>query len=317
MPERRKAAATAPRLARMLVVTPYLVQHPGTSVVEAAALFDTDEAELRRDLELLFMSGRPPYGPGDLIDVEIDEDGRITIRMADQFARPLRLTRQEALAVHLKATELLATPGIPNAPALERAVEKLRSSLGDIPGIEAVEGRAEPAHLDGIRKAASAHRRIRIDYVAGSTGERTWRSIEPEHVFASIGNWYVAAWDVDADAERLFRIDRVSALEPTEETFSPRGLAGAGRPLYTPTEADVSVRLRLHPSARWVAEYYATEDVTGSDDGSVEATLPAKQTGWIARLLLRLGSDAEVLDPPSMRGDVKDLARATLDRYEA
>src|SRR5437867_12098409 len=142
MPERRRSPTTAERLGRMLVIVPYLVQHPGTNLESAARLFDVPRDQLRRDLDLLFMSGLPPYGPGDLIDVDIDEDGSIWISMADHFARPLQLTRPEALAVYVRATELLATPGIPDAPALERALGKLREALGsdtlgDASGIEA------------------------------------------------------------------------------------------------------------------------------------------------------------------------------------
>lgn len=324
MPEgrRRKAATTAERLGRMLVVVPYLVQHPGTSLSDASVLFGVDPGELRRDLDLLFMSGLPPYGPGDLIDVDVDEDGHITIAMADHFSRPLRLTRQEALAVYLRATELLATPGIPEAPALERALAKLRQNLGpdtlgDAVGIEGAGAGAPPPYLGELRDAASARRRLRIDYVAASTGARAWRTVEPEEVFASAGHWYAAAWDVDAGAERLFRVDRVAGTEPTQETFTPRGLRGAGRPLYSPSGADVPVRLRLRPAARWVVEYYATSDVVEIEDGCVEATLPARRLAWVAKLLLRLGPSAEVLSPPELAEDVRTLARATLANYRS
>ncbi|HSD65234.1 MAG TPA: WYL domain-containing protein [Vicinamibacteria bacterium] len=316
MPERRRrTGTTAERLGRMLVITPYLVQHPGTTVREICRIFDVEEKDLRRDLELLFMSGRPPYGPGDLIDVEVDADDAIWVSMADQFARPVRLTRQEALAVHLNATELLATPGMPEAPALRRAVEKLRTSLGDAPGIEAIEAGVAPPLLEDLRDAAAGRRRIRIDYVAASTGERGWRTIEPESVFASTGNWYVAAWDLDADGERLFRADRVVGIEATDVTFAARGLEGAGRPLYAPTEADVAIRLRLHPAARWVAEYYVTTDAVEGPEGTLDVTLPAKQLAWAARLALRLGSDVEILDPPSLVDRVRELARETLAAY--
>ena len=43
----------------MLVVVPYLVRHPGTSLEEAAALFEIPESQLRRDLQLLFLAGPP------------------------------------------------------------------------------------------------------------------------------------------------------------------------------------------------------------------------------------------------------------------
>jgi proteasome accessory factor C len=323
MPEgRRGASRTSQRLGRMLTIVPYLVRHDGTTLDEAAALFGVPAEQLRKDLELLFMSGLPPYGPGDLIDVWIDDDGSISISMADHFARPLRLTRQEALAVYLRGTELLATPGVPEAPALASALEKLRASLGeetlgDVGGIEGAARGDAPAFLEAVRQAAAGRRRLRIDYLAASTGELTSRLIDPEEVFSGLGHWYVAAWDVDADGERLFRIDRIGAAEATGETFEPRGLAGAGRPLYSPTDDDVEVRLRLRPGARWIAEYYATEGPRELDDGGVEVTLPSRRLAWVARLVLRAAPDVEVLAPAELRELVGSTARDTLARYGA
>ena len=317
----RSVPKTSDRLGRMLAIVPYLVQHPGSALSEVAAAFDVGPGQLRRDLDLLFMSGLPPYGPGDLIDVDVDEDGHIWISMADHFSRPLQLTRIEALAVYLRGTELLALPGMPDAPALEKALEKLRGSLGPETLGEA-EGRIEiarrgraPEHLAALRDAARGHERLSIEYFAASTGEWSQREIDPEEVFSGMGHWYVAAWDVDADAERLFRADRVRSAAPTGETFTPRGLRGAGRDLYSPSGDDVSVRLRLRPAARWIAEYYATTELEERADGGVEVTLPARQLGWVARLLLRVGDDAEVVEPVELRDEVRRLARETLAGY--
>ena len=163
------------------------------------------------------MSGLPPYGPGDLIDVEVDEDDHIWITMADHFSRPLRLSRQEALAITLRSAELLATPGLPEAPALASAVRKLREAFGpDTAGNDETHrhrgGRAvPPSTWTTLRRAARDHERITIEYFAGSTGEWSTRDVEPEEVFSAMGNWYVAAWDVGADDERLFRADRIRA----------------------------------------------------------------------------------------------------------
>jgi proteasome accessory factor C len=305
----------------MLAIVPYVVQHPGSELKELAAAFGIAPAELRRDLDLLFMSGLPPYGPGDLIDVDVDEDGRIWISMADHFSRPLHLTRIEALAVYLRGTELLATPGLPEAPVLAKALRRLRDSLG-AETLSAADGRIEmalvegaPEHLDVLREAARAHDRLEIEYFAASTGEWSHREIDPEEVFSGMGHWYVAAWDVDSDAERLFRADRVRSARPTGESFTPRGLKGAGRDLYSPTGDDVAVRLRLKPGARWIAEYYATTQVEEKDDGDLEVTLPARQLGWVARLLLRVGPDAEIVEPAELRDEVARLAAETLARY--
>jgi predicted DNA-binding transcriptional regulator YafY len=106
-------------------------------------------------------------------------------------------------------------------------------------------------------------------------------------------------------------------VELTGETFAPRGLEGAGRALYTPTPTDVEIRLRLQPAARWVSEYYATTDPVEHEDGTLEVTLPAGELGWVAKLLLRVGPAAQVVQPPEVAAQVRALAERTLDRYRA
>jgi proteasome accessory factor C len=308
------------RLRRLLVVVPYLVRHPGTSIAEASELFDLSEGELVEDLNLLFVSGLPPYGPGDLIDVDI-QDGRVWITMADYFARPLRLTRNEALALYLRGTAAAATPGLPEAPALAAALDKLRTglgaeTLGELPArVEAAGDDRTVEPLDALRAAVRDRERVRIEYHAASSGERTVREIDPEEVFHAVGNWYVVAWDRHSDAERLFRADRIRTVERTGDRFDPRGLAGAGRPLYTPGASDVPIRLRLRPDARWVAEYYEVESATERPDGDLEVVMPAGRLEWVERLLLRLGPDAVPIEPTDLAERVRDLARRTLERY--
>ncbi len=321
MAERRPSAARASeRLRRLLVIVPYLVQHPGTEVAELGRLFGVDEAELLEDLGRLFLSGLPPYGPGDLIGVDI-EDGRVWVEMADYFSRPLRLTRPEALALYLRGTALAATPGVAESSALASAVRKLGNALGpgtlgELAGhVEAAAGARPADALDAIRAAAERHETLRIEYYAQSSAETTEREIDPEAVFLAIGHWYVAAWDHRSNEERLFRADRIRSAEPTGRRFEPRGLEGAGRPLYTPSDRDVDVRLRLGPEARWVAEYYEVADVRDLDGGRLEVTLPAARMEWIARVLLRVGDDVEILEPQGLKDRVRELAERTRKRY--
>lgn len=317
---RPRSGKASERLSRLLVMVPYLVEHPGTPVAEAARLFDVDEQSLLDDLNVLFMSGLPPYSPGDLIDVDV-QDGCVWITMADYFSRPLRLTRNEALSLYLRGTALMGTPGAAEAPALASALAKLREGLG--PEALGEAGRVEVAAasrpgvelLDLVRHAASSRERIEIDYVAVSTGDASTRLIDPEEVFSALGNWYVAAWDHRSDEERLFRADRIRRVRATAERFEPRGLRGAGRQLYTPGERDVAVRLRLAPEARWIAEYHPVDSISEAADGALEVTLPVGALEWAAGLVLRVAPHAEVLDPPALRDRVRALAGATRERY--
>jgi proteasome accessory factor C len=305
----------------LLVLVPYLVKHPGTELAEITRLFGVREDELTSDLNLLFVSGLPPYGPGDLIGVAI-EDERVWIDMADYFSRPLRLTRTEALALYLRGTALAVTPGLREATALVSALRKLEERLGPetlgelAERVEAAEGGKPAETLDALRKAVAGNERVRIEYYAASSAETTAREVDPEEVFFAIGNWYVAAFDHHSGEERLFRADRIRSVEPTGETFEPRGLAGAGRALYTPTERDVPVRLLLHPAARWVGEYYEVDAETETPAGDLEVQLPASRLEWVARLVLRLGGEAEVLSPPQLKVRVRELAGRTKELYE-
>jgi proteasome accessory factor C len=313
----RKAAG---RLRRLLLVVPYLVQHPGTSTDELTRLFNVSKRDLLSDLNLLFVSGLPPYGPGDLIEVDIDDDGRVWIDMADYFARPIRLTRSEALDLYLRGKELLSAPGLPEAAALTSALAKLERGLGEgaigeIAGRVEAAGASDPGEtLERLRAAAAEHERLEIEYFSASRAETTTRRIDPEEVFTGLGNWYVVAWDHTADDERMFRADRVRAVRETGERFEPRGLAGAGRPLYTRSGEDVRVRLWLGPGARWVAEYYDVSEAV-ERDGGLEVTLPTKQLAWVARLVLRLGGEATVIEPPELGTQVREMAERTLALY--
>jgi proteasome accessory factor C len=309
---------TAERLQRLLAVVPYVVRHPGTNVEELSKLFDVTESELTADLNLLFVTGLPPYGPGDLIDVLIEE-GRVWIGMADYFSRPVRLTRAEAIALYLKGTELLGAPGLSEAGALRTALAKLEErlgpeTLGELHAeVEEADRRVGP--LGAIRAAVDARERVEIDYYSATRDEMTTRQIDPEHLFGAIGNWYVVAWCHLVDDERLFRVDRIRDVRVTGETFEPRGLIGQGRPLYTPGEEDIRVRLRLGPRARWVAEYYEVERV--SSEGEVlEVILPTKDLAWTAKLVLRLGGEAEILEPTELRSLARTVATETVALYE-
>ena len=64
-----------------------------------------------------------------------------------------------------------------------------------------------------------------------------------------------------------------------------------------------------------MGEYYAVSDEAERPDGSLEVTLLSRRLGWVAGLLLRLGTEADVLTPADLRERVRGLARETLGRY--
>ena len=316
------SARASERLRRLLLIVPFVIRHPGTELAELSTPVRRLGVRARPGPEPSLHVQPPPYGPGDLIEVDV-EGGRVWIGTADYFSRPVRLTRSEALALYLRGTALVAAPGLAEAPSLASALAKLEEALGP-EALGALSGRVELGadpllgeHLAVVRRAVEAGERLDVEYYSASRDELARRRIDPEHLFMATGHWYVVAWDDRSDEERMFRVDRLRSVSPTGETFEPRGLEGLGRPLYTRTERDVPVRLRLGPGARWVAEYYEVERSAEGPEGTLDVTIPAKDLAWTAKLVLRLAGEAEVLDPPELRKMVGDVARSALARYDS
>src|SRR4051794_10761734 len=92
------ATSNEERLPRLLALVPYLQARPGISVAEAAADFNVSEAQLRKDLTLLWMCGLPGHGPGDLIDLAFEGEA-VSVVFDAGMSRPLRLAAEEGLAV--------------------------------------------------------------------------------------------------------------------------------------------------------------------------------------------------------------------------
>jgi proteasome accessory factor C len=301
-----------PEIQRILALVPWIVAHPGTTKAEIAQRFGISTGQLDEDLALVLMIGVPPYSPGDYLDVEEDDDGGVTIHLADYFRRPLQLTPAEGLALLAAGRALLAVPGSDPAGPLATALAKLERAL-DLPDLVVEVG--APKYLDEIRDAVHHHERVEIDYWSAGRDELTTRAIDPAVVFFALGAWYTSAYCHRAEADRMFRVDRIRGLRTTGAHFdAPTGDLTSGE-VYNPAPDDPRVTLRLAPAAAWVAEAYPTKSVTERPDGSLDVALTVSEPVWLERLLLRLGADAEVVDPPEWRAAGADTAARVLARY--
>jgi proteasome accessory factor C len=134
------------------------------------------------------------------------------------------------------------------------------------------------------------------------------------------GRPYLEGWCLRAEAVRLFRLDRVLALDVLDVPASPPAEAtpvDVDQGLFRPSPDDVRVELELSAAGRWVAEYYPCESVSDLDDGRLRVVLRTPDTGWVRRLALRLGEDGRVVAPASLATEVRQAATAALANYVA
>jgi proteasome accessory factor C len=288
------------RLRRILAVIPWVAAQDGPALAEVCARFGyPTERELQEDLDLLFLCGVPPYTPDALIEVDV-ADGRVWIRYADWFDRPLRLTAAEALTVVAASAALLGEPvaggGSDLDSPLARGLAKLARAVGAAEDVVDVALGPAPADVLGVlREASRAHRQVEIDYYVYGRDEQTTRVIDPHQVYSAAGQWYVAGFCHLAGADRLFRVDRVRAVRPLPSEFPARP-RGDLPPLFEPSAADPVVVLVLEQEASWAASQYPLAGPpVDLGDGRIEVTLYASGEAWLARLLLRLGPNARLV----------------------
>ena len=299
----------------MLALVPWLAANSPVRVDEVCERFGLDRRALLADLEVLPYVGVPPYSPDTMIDVDLDDD-LISIRLAQPFDRPLRITPAQALALIAAGHHIRQIPGVDETDPLQRALSKLARALGVDPEqvhIDLGGGSAEARAT--ILDAIARGRRVEIDYYAHGRDERSLRTVDPYQVVADDGSLYLFGWCHRSDGVRVFRLDRISSVtvldQPAEA--APDDLEWEG---FRFGEELPRVTLELTRRARWVAERYPIDRAEEAADGHLTVTLAVAAPAWLERLLVTLGPDARVVSgPPELIHAGVTAAARILARY--
>lgn len=304
---------TVTRLSRILALIPYVLAKDGAKVSEIIERFGYTEAELTRDLNTVFFCGLPGYTPGDLMEAYIDGD-EVIIDAADYFARAPRLTSMEALGLIAAGMAIVASGQ--GSPDLQRAVDKLTKAVLPNAGTAIdIDVAGESGTLAALKAAAADQKVVRITYRSLSREEETVRDIEPWALVSTLGNWYVQGFCRMVGAERVFRVDRIRDLLVLEERFErPEGLPEPGVG-YSPSDDDVVARIRLTPNATWVLDYYPVDVLKETKTGT-EIRFSSPDAEIPARLLLRLGGEARLLQGDEVRSKVNEIADRLREKYQ-
>src|SRR5450432_3846865 len=305
-PAARPATATD-RLQRLLALLPYVVSRNVVGLAETAAAFGVTEQQLVDDLNLLWcveLRSPDPYCPIDLSY----EGGEIVVSQAESIDRPLRLGVDEASALLVALRMLAEVPGMEDRSALSRTIAKLEAAAGEAAAASAqvtvqVDDYAGADVLDQVKDALARRRRVHLSYYVPGRDEATQRDVDPMRLLVVEGRAYLEGWCLRAESVRLFRLDRVLAIEVQADAAAVPPHAepvDVDQGLFRPSADDVAVLLDLAPLGRWVAEYYPCEEVIELGEGRLRVTLRTPDTRWVRRLALRLGEDGRVISPAEL-----------------
>ena len=307
------------RLRRLLFLVPFVARHPGVTVKELARELGVTPADLLEDLDLLTLVGRPPFSPDDYIDVYVEND-RVFVALDQRLSRPPRLTAAEAasLAAAARALRPAAESALASALSkIERALPAAaRSDYAGLTGRVATDSPALGDLLAPLSEAAARRREVVLDYYSPSRGSAEKRPVRPHTVFLHRGQWYLSAFCLTRQDDRLFRVDRIRHLEVTDRSFPATAKEPEVPTTVVPLGGGQEAVLRFSAgSAPWIRERFG-EGAKPLADGGVEVRMPSGAgTEWLVSYVLFFGGDAVVVSPEPLRRAVAEAAKKASARY--
>ncbi len=222
----------------------------------------------------------------------------------DTFRRAPRLTPLEARAIRL-ALEFVGPMIAAEAHTpLDRVRRKLEETFGEF---EVAEDAAEPEPpteeeelVRAISDAIENRTLVEIEYLAVGE-EPSLRVIEPHALERELPWWYVHSWDRSRDAQRSFRLDRMRAVRPLDETFEPR-------PDLEPTKL-LDVRTARVLFRKAIAPWRIERGAQELADGTALEEMRHGSVEWLVGEILSYRGTAVVVAPPELREAVAKRAR--------
>lgn len=239
---------------------------------------------------------------------------------------PLLLDDEEAVAVAvgLRTAASGTVTGIAEAsvraltkvqqvlPArLRRRIAALHSSIEPLPYAgPAVDAEA----LALIAGACRDCEKLRFRYRARD-GAPSEREVEPHRLVHTGRRWYLAAWDVDRNNWRTFRVDRIEQRPVTGQRFTPRAAPDGDFAAYVSRSVSTAgyefkAEILLHTSMAKAAEKIPTAGgrLEAVDEHKCILRTGATSLEMLSMYLAWTGFDFEVREPAELIEQLRTLA---------
>jgi proteasome accessory factor C len=329
MPEHRGPDDASSRLERLLYVLPAACRDSGVPISELAEQLDVSEQTIVRDLgQVIERSYRLTAGSAGNLQITLTGT-HVTVWTPDAFARPVRLSMREALALGIGLRMAALSPSGGEPDRREEIRRRLERHLASRPADTHLRHFGAPAlesDPEGVRETlalcARDRRPCRIRYLKPGSAEGQERDVHPYVLVHAEGRWYLLGHCPAAEDVRAFRLDRIAAIvdvgseadgfEPPAD-FEPAEHFDGARVFRAPEESVATVRYSA-AVARAIAEQREGEHL---DDGGYLVRHRVADPAWLVRHVLEWGGDAEVVEPPELRRLVGDAAERVAARHAA
>lgn len=322
------AERTLNKTERLFALVLLLQNRPSMTSKDLADYFGVSRRTIFRDLRTLGESGVP---------LTYAEGGGYEILEGYQLP-PLMFTAREAatLLVGTAFTKLQPDPslradadevGLKIRSVLPESVRDYIDRLQDNTVIAPYLRNLDPgqgSHDDEGRwyelsEAVARQQSVFMQYYVASRDELTKRKVDPLGLVYYSDSWNLIAYDHLRKDVRNFRLDRIRKMRVMTDTFR--------RPEDFDLEAYLKEKgssprnerftLRFHPRAyRWAKRSIPAEVIEEFEtDGAVQVGFYFENVDYIARWLLRYGTDVEVVEPEALKESLREKAVALAEHY--
>ncbi len=315
---------------RLFALVLLLQNRPNMSSRDLAEHFGVSRRTIFRDLRTLGESGVP---------LTYAEDGGYEILEGYQLP-PLMFSAREAATLLIGTEFTTLQPDASLRTDAGAVAMKIRSVLPDtvrdyidrlqertvlVPFNE-TQGRGgatgdEQGQWFELSEAVARQRCVNMTYYVASRDEETVRDVDPLGLVYYSDHWNLIAFDHLREDVRNFRLDQIKKLRTRFDTFEPpegfdlrEHLRERGQ---SPENVRMTVRFR-NRAWRW-ARTQVPADVDQElpvGKGWTEVAFEFENVGYVAKWLLRYGTDAEVISPDALRDEVIRQASAVAAMYD-
>jgi len=184
------------------------------------------------------------------------------------------------------------------------------------------------AHLDVLSPALLSRKRVSFRYHAMGKDEVSDRTVHPWGLLFQHSRWYLCGWDLDRDAERMFRVDRMDEVEAnTQKPNTPDYELPDGpilekyrnREAWELGEPDESVQARARfrfPTSLWAQRNGLGTLIEEDDQGTALREFTVRESPAFLRWVLSREGEADIESPPELRAGLRTMARKVAALYE-
>jgi len=298
----------ANRALRTMDLIPFILENPGISIENLANQFSVTEKQIEDDLQLVFMCGLPGYTPYELIDL-VFEDGVVSIIDPQVLDKPRRFSKSELVVIVLGLQILgeLNNSNSVRANQIKALSDKIMK-LGNSNSVLINSGQNNSPYVDIVLNAISLRKSLIIEYHSMIRDEITNRIILPRYLYFLNGNLYLNALDLDAKADRVFKLNLIKKCEIGSATENQT---------YENNEYSIQVLLEIDKQfVNFIERNSSVITNIQENKDSYRVDLMVSNMEWLKRSILSYSPGITVISPVLLATQVREVASSLMSAYQ-